>query len=315
MKLLGIAVFVLTTSSMVVLAVPPSSDSGLPHTVTVTLGGRPSQFVLAPDERHVLWAARDGSGTALFSAALASGHVSRVRVLPDAFESTQSLALSRHGTDSDRLLFGARCCGETSAWCIWALSLSGSADVRFGEEECSTDGRPAASPSGAFVAVGTDFTCVGGGHDCGAKSVSVFTVSRGQIELVAQLPHAAAVPSSSDPLGSSDIAASTVRREPSLSLVGWCEQDVLILQRPDLSRLVYGRSKTGVWTERPGRPFCPVVTASSLQAPPLPAGESKVLVGTRVVVTVTPLPPDPTSPSPRVRLITAHRAAAPPQAH
>lgn len=315
MKLLSIASFVLTTSSVVVLAAPPSSASEFPQAVTVTLSGRTSQFVLAPDERHVLWAATEGSGTALFSAALGSGHVSRVRALPEASESAKSLALSRHGERSDRLLFGARCCGETSAWCIWALGLSGSADVRFGEEECSTDGRPVASPSGAFVAVGTDFNCIGGGHDCGATSVSVFAVRRGKVEFVAHLPHAAAVPSSSDPLGNPDIAVSTIQREPALTLVGWCEQDVLILQRPDLSRLVYGRSKTGVWAERPGEPFCPVVTASSLQAPPLPTGESAVLVGTRVVVTVTPLPPDPTSPSKRVRLITALRAAAPPQAH
>lgn len=317
MKLLRIASFVFTTSSVVVLSAPPSSESGLSQAVTVTLGGRTSQFVLAPDERHVLWAATDGSGTALFSAALGSGSVSKVRALPDAPESAQSLALGRHGAGSDRLLFGARCCGETSAWCIWALSLSGRADVRFGAEQCRTDGRPVVSPSGAFLAVGTDFNCVGGGHDCSATSVSVFAVSRGKVELVAQLPHAAAAPSSSDPHGTSDTTVSTLGREPVLTLVGWCAQDVLILQRPDLSRLVYGRSTSGMWTEQPGGPFCPVVTASSLQAPSLPTGESTVLIGARVVVTVTPLPPDPASTpnSRRVRFTTAPRAAASPQAH
>ena len=256
------------------------------------VSGLISPFALAADQKHVIWAAFDDDGFRLLSVALASGAVAPLRDLPELQDSPDALTLRPLGTRSSRLVLGAHFPSAIGdLWCLWLMNPAADFVMPLGSDHCATDGAPALSPSGKFVVVESDFNCVGGGHDCAFTGLAVIDAVTGKTLFSLPFPQRTYELSYKELLGDPAVQGAELRRVVLVDSIGWCPNDILVVTTETGIRAAYAPARDGSWRQRPGVSTC--VPVSKTHPYPLidQSRQSTVLHGSRLVVTLQPVPP------------------------
>lgn len=220
------------------------------RSLTIAVSGAVSDLVLSHDEESVAWAGVGDEGGFVYAASLRTGALRRLRELPDGVPPTAELRLLSVPRHPDTLVFGSRCCGETNGWELWLLDLRQSQDVLLSETVGGSDGDVRFSPSGDYFVTGTGFGCVGGGFNCTATTLSVFSSRTGDaVHTFAAPLHRHEVPYS-ELFGDPTAVGSTTRQSSSLEAIGWCPNDVLVVKADGRSEERHQRGRKGRWSLR-----------------------------------------------------------------
>jgi len=230
-----------------VLAVSALSAPPTPTKVSFSLSGASSDLVLSSDETRVFFA----EGGVLKAVDLDSSEILTLRKLPAGY--ARLAAIPNH---DEAFAFAAQYGNSKGPHKIWIGHISAGEDIELALDENVSDGALLVSPSGHYIATGTNYSCSGGSWDCFAEAYSVFSTKTGKLLFSTPIPSSKRTMLWSEVTGEPDpTGGKVVRRDSLLRATGWGANDVFVVQVRGHETKAFSRGRSG-WTRvRPAPPF------------------------------------------------------------